>query len=157
VPGNSDGPAGPDGSGRPGPRDPEPPGTGATRARLSSGGPWEARYGYSRAIVAGDACWVAGTTDAGPDGRSRHPGDPGAQARAIFEIVRGTLNRAGFSLGDVVRTRMYVTDVASIPDVGAVHGEVFRDVRPAATSVVVAGLIDASVLVEIEVDAVRDP
>jgi enamine deaminase RidA (YjgF/YER057c/UK114 family) len=125
------------------------------RQRVSSGGPWEARYGYSRAVVAGDACFVAGTTDAGADGRSAHPGDPGAQARAIFAIIGAGLAEAGFSLGDVVRTRTYVTDAAHIALVGAVHGEVFAEVRPAATAIVVAGLIDPSLLVEIEVDAVR--
>jgi enamine deaminase RidA (YjgF/YER057c/UK114 family) len=122
---------------------------------VSSGGPWEARYGYSRAVVAGDACWVAGTTDAGVDGRSMHPGEPAAQARAIFAIIGAALAEAGFSLGDVVRTRMYVTDAAHVALVGAVHGEAFAEVRPAATAIVVAGLIDPSLLVEIEVDAVR--
>jgi len=125
------------------------------RRHVSSGGPWEARYGYSRAVVAGDACWVAGTTDAGPDGRSLNPGDPAAQARAIFEIIEAALAEAGFSLADVVRTRMYVTDTAHVAAVGAVHGEVFASVRPAATAIVVAGLVDPSLLVEIEVDAVR--
>jgi len=125
------------------------------RRRVSSGGPWEARYGYSRAVVAGDACWVAGTTDAGPDGRSLNPGDPAAQARAIFEIIEAALAEAGFSLADVVRTRMYVTDAAHLAAVGAAHGEVFASVRPAATAIVVAGLVDPSLLVEIEVDAVR--
>jgi enamine deaminase RidA (YjgF/YER057c/UK114 family) len=122
---------------------------------VSSGGPWEARYGYSRAVVSGDTCRVAGTTDAGPDGRSTHPGDPAAQARAIFAIIGAALAEAGFSLRDVVRTRMYVTDAAHVAAVGTVHGEVFAEVRPAATAVVVAGLIDPSLLVEIEVDAVR--
>jgi len=136
--------------------DPAGPGARTHRRRVSSGGPWEARFGYSRAIVAGDACWVAGTTDAGPDGRSGHPGDPGAQARAIFEIVRDALAQVGFSLDDVVRTRMYVTDATHLPAVGAVHGEVFADARPAASAVVVGGLIGPSLLVEIEVDAVRD-
>jgi enamine deaminase RidA (YjgF/YER057c/UK114 family) len=122
---------------------------------VSSGGPWEARYGYSRVAVAGDAAFVAGTTDAGPDGTSRHPGDPAAQAQAIFGIIEAALAEAGFGLRDVVRTRMYVTDVASVAAVGAVHGEIFAEFRPAATAVVVAGLIDPSLLVEIEVDAVR--
>ncbi len=122
---------------------------------MSSGGPWEARYGYSRALTAGDTCWVAGTTDAGSDGRSTHPGDPAAQARAIFGIIEAALVEAGFGLRDVVRTRMYVTDAGHVAAVGAVHGDVFAEVRPAATAVVVAGLIEPSLLVEIEVDAVR--
>jgi enamine deaminase RidA (YjgF/YER057c/UK114 family) len=126
------------------------------RRRVSSGGPWEERYGYSRAIVAGDTCHVSGTTDAGPDGRSRNPGDPAAQARAVLEIIGRALQEAGFSLADVVRTRMYVTDRGNIDAVASVHGEVFRDVRPAATAIVVAALIEPSLLVEIEVDADRD-
>lgn len=127
----------------------------AGRRRVSSGGPWEARYGYSRAIVAGDSCWVAGTTDAGPDGRSTHPDDPATQARAVFGIIGAALAEAGFALADVVRTRMYVTAADHVAAVGAVHGEVFAEVRPAATAIVVAGLIDPSLLVEIEVEAVR--
>lgn len=123
--------------------------------RVSSGGPWEARYGYSRVAVAGDAAFVAGTTDAGPDGRSLHPGDPGAQARAVLEIIGRGLAEAGFSLADVVRTRMYVTDRDHIAAVAAVHGEVFGEVRPAATAIVIAGLIDPSLLVEIEAEARR--
>jgi enamine deaminase RidA (YjgF/YER057c/UK114 family) len=125
------------------------------RRRISSGGPWEARYGYSRVAVAGDAAFVAGTTDAGPDGRSMHPGDPAAQARAVLGIIGAALGEAGFSLADVVRTRMYVTDRADIAPVAEVHGEVFRDVRPASTALVVAALIDPSLLVEIEADAQR--
>lgn len=125
------------------------------RRRISSGGPWEARYGYSRAIVAGDSCFVAGTTDAGPDGRSLHPGDPAGQARAIFGIIERALAEAGFSLADVVRTRMYVTDRGNIDAVATVHGEVFGDVRPATSGIVVAALIEPSLLVEIEADAVR--
>lgn len=125
------------------------------RRRISSGGPWEARYGYSRAIVAGDSCYVAGTTDAGPDGRSLHPGDPAGQARAIYGIIERALAEAGFSLADVVRTRTYVTDRGNLDAVGTVHGEVFGDIRPASTALVVAALIDPSMLVEIEADATR--
>jgi enamine deaminase RidA (YjgF/YER057c/UK114 family) len=125
------------------------------RARISSGGPWEARFGYSRAIAAGDACFVSGTTDAGPNGRSTHPGDAAAQAEAVLGIIEGALREAGFALDDVVRTRMYITDPADAPLVGAVHGAWFADVRPAATMVTVAALIDPSLRVEIEVDARR--
>jgi enamine deaminase RidA (YjgF/YER057c/UK114 family) len=105
--------------------------------------------------IAGDAAFVAGTTDAGPDGRSAHPGDPAAQARAILLIIDRALADAGFSLADVVRTRMYVTDPGNIAPVAAVHGEVFANVRPASTAIVVAALIEPSLLVEIEVDAHR--
>jgi enamine deaminase RidA (YjgF/YER057c/UK114 family) len=125
------------------------------RRRISSGGPWEGLAGYSRAIVVGDSCWVSGTTDAGPDGRSTHPGDVGGQARAIFEIVEAALTEADFGLADVVRTRMLVTDIGQASEVLAVHRDVFGDIRPAATIVEVAALIDPSLLIEIEVDAAR--
>ena len=95
------------------------------RRRISSGGPWEGVGGYSRAIVVGDSCWVAGTTDAGADGRSTHPDDIAAQARAALGIIEAALGEAGFGLADVVRTRMYVTDIARSAEVVAVHGEVF--------------------------------
>jgi enamine deaminase RidA (YjgF/YER057c/UK114 family) len=127
----------------------------ATRQRISSGGPWEASTGYSRAVVVGDSCWVSGTTDAGPDGTSRHPGDVAGQARAVFAIIEQALNEGGFEMTDVVRTRMFVVDMASSAALSAVHGEVFGEIRPAATMVAVAGLIDPSLLVEIEVDARR--
>ena len=135
-------------------RGPDEQGTEARR-RVSSGGPWEARYGYARVAVAGDSAYVAGTTDAGPDGRSSHPGDPARQARAVLGIIELALRDAGFSLADVVRTRMYVTDVAHIAPVAEVHGEVFRAVRPASTALVVKALIDPTLLVEIEADAKR--
>lgn len=128
---------------------------GGARQRVSSGGPWEARFGYSRAIVAGDMCHVSGTTDAGPDGRSLHPGDPAAQARAVLQIIERALVEAGFDIADVVRTRMYVTEVGNIAPVAEVHGEVFRDVRPASVALVVKALIEPSLLVEIEADARR--
>jgi len=125
------------------------------RRLISSGGPWEARAGYSRAVVVGDSAFVSGTTDAMRDGLSAHPGNPRGQAQAVFEIIRKALAEAGFSLADVVRTRMFVTDRAHVEAVTTVHGEVFGEIRPAATIVVVAGLIDPSLLVEIEADARR--
>lgn len=127
-----------------------------TRRRISSGGPWEARAGYSRAIVVDDACFVSGTTDAGPDGASMHPGDAAAQARAAFAIVERALAEAGFALDDVVRTRMYVVDRRDVEAVTAVHGELFAQVRPAATLVVVAALMTPSLLVEVEAEARRE-
>jgi enamine deaminase RidA (YjgF/YER057c/UK114 family) len=126
------------------------------RLRISSGGPWEAVAGYSRAIVVRDSCWVAGTTDAGPDGRSLHPDDIAAQARAALGIIERALGEAGFGLGDVVRTRMFVTDIARSAEVSAVHGEVFAAIRPAATMVEVRALMDPSLLIEIEAEARRD-
>ena len=126
-----------------------------TRRTISSGGPWEAIAGYSRAVVVGDTCAVSGTTDAGPDGRSRHPGDMAAQARAVFEIIGRALDEAGFSMADVIRTRIFLTDIARAPEVNAIHREVFGDIRPASTMVQVAALVDPSLLIEIEVDARR--
>jgi enamine deaminase RidA (YjgF/YER057c/UK114 family) len=125
----------------------------AERRRISSGGPWERVAGYSRAIVVGDSCWVAGTTDAGPDGTSQHPGDIAGQARAVFAIIEAALVEGGFTLADVVRTRMFITDMGDSADLLAVHGEVFGEIRPAATMVAVAGLMHPSLLVEIEADA----
>ncbi len=121
------------------------------RRRVSSGSRWEGPYGYSRAVVVGDTCWVAGTTDPG----SEHPDDAAAQAREALEVIERALAEVGFSLADVVRTRMYVIDPAHAVSVAEVHREVFGDIRPAATLVVVAALIEPGLLVEIEVDAVR--
>ncbi len=126
-----------------------------TRRLVSSGGPWEATAGYSRAVAVGDTCWVAGTTDAGPDGRSLHPGDVAAQARAVFGIIESALGEAGFALDDVVRIRMFVTDITRANEVMAVQGAVFGSIRPAATMVEVGALIDPSLLIEVEADAQR--
>ena len=125
------------------------------RRRISSGGPWEAVAGYSRAIVVGDACYVAGTTDAGPDGASRHPDDIAGQARAVLGIIERALAEGGFRLQDVVRTRMFITDMAHSEALSRVHGEAFGSIRPAATMVAVAGLMHPSLLVEIEAEARR--
>jgi enamine deaminase RidA (YjgF/YER057c/UK114 family) len=125
------------------------------RRLISSGGPWEASVGYSRAVVVGDACWVSGTTDAGPDHQSLHPGDAAAQARAIWQIIEAALADGGFSLRDVVRTRMYVVTIEDAPAVMAVHGELFGEIRPASSLVQVAGLIEPTMLVEIEAEARR--
>ena len=122
---------------------------------MSSGGPWEVAAGYSRAIVVGDSCHVSGTTDAGPDGHSRHPGDIAGQAQAVFEIIAAALREGDFGIEHVVRTRMFVTDIERSSDVLAVHQRWFGDVRPAATLVQVASLIDPTLLIEIEVDARR--
>jgi enamine deaminase RidA (YjgF/YER057c/UK114 family) len=127
----------------------------SSRRLVSSGSPYEARYGYSRAVALGDGCWVAGTTDAGPDGRSTHPGDATGQARAAFGIALGALREAGFAPEDVVRVRMYVIRAGDGPAVAAVNGELFGAIRPAATLVRVAGLIDPSLLVEVELEARR--
>ena len=106
-------------------------------------------------MVSRDVCQVSGTTDAGPDGHSQHPGDPAGQARASWAIVKQALVEAGFGLDDVVRTRMYVVRIEDAPAVAAVHGEIFAAIRPASTLVQVAGLIDSSLLVEVEAEARR--
>jgi enamine deaminase RidA (YjgF/YER057c/UK114 family) len=122
--------------------------------RLNSGNPWEGIVGYSRVVVRGDAAWVSGTTST-VDGVVTHPGDAGAQARQALAILREALERAGFTINDVVRTRMFVTDISRWEEIGRVHGEVFGDVRPATSMVQVTALIDPAMLVEIEADAVR--
>ena len=122
--------------------------------RFGSGAPWEGIVGYSRVVVRGEAAWVSGTT-AIVDGTVVHPGDPAAQTRQALTILREALERAGFTLADVVRTRMFVTDISRWEEIGRVHGEFFGDVRPASSMVQVTALIDPALLVEIEVDAVR--
>jgi enamine deaminase RidA (YjgF/YER057c/UK114 family) len=124
--------------------------------RMGSGSPWEGVVGYSRVVVRGDAAWVSGTTSMA-DGAVVHAGDAAAQTRRALAIIRESLERAGFTLADVVRTRMFVTDISRWEEIGRVHGEVFGDVRPATTMVQVVSLIDPDMLIEIEVDAVRNP
>ena len=122
------------------------------RRRVSSGSPFEPRIGFSRAVRVGDRVLVAGTAPVRPDG-DIDP-DVGAQARRCLEIVDGALREAGASLADVVRTRVYLVDAADADAVAAVHGETFGEVRPAATMIVVAGLLDPRWRVEIEAEAV---
>jgi enamine deaminase RidA (YjgF/YER057c/UK114 family) len=122
--------------------------------RLGSGSPWEGIVGYSRVVVRGDAAWVSGTASV-VDGVVAHPGDAVAQTREALAIITAALERAGFTVNDVVRTRIFVTDISRWEEVGRAHGEVFGDVRPATTMVQVAALIDPVMLVEIEADAVR--
>jgi len=122
--------------------------------RLNSGSPWEGVVGYSRVVVRGDAAWVSGTT-ATVEGVVQHVGDAGAQTREALRILKQALERAGFTLADVVRTRMFVTDISRWEEYGRAHGEFFGDVRPASSMVEVSALIDPAMLVEIEADAVR--
>jgi enamine deaminase RidA (YjgF/YER057c/UK114 family) len=122
--------------------------------RFGSGAPWEGVVGYSRVVVRGDAAWVSGTTST-VDGVVVHPGDAGAQTRQALTTIVKALERAGFTVADVVRTRMFVTDISRWEEIGRAHGEVFGDVRPATSMVQVAALIDPAMLIEIEVDAVR--
>jgi enamine deaminase RidA (YjgF/YER057c/UK114 family) len=125
------------------------------RRHHSSGTEWEARIGYARAIRVGDTIHVSGTLGVGPDGRP--PDGAYAQAVAAFERIGGALEALGSSLADVVRTRMFVTDISRWEEIGRAHGEFFGDVRPATSMVQVAALIDPAMLVEIEADAVRNP
>ena len=123
--------------------------------RYSSGGPFEERFGYSRLVVAGPNAYVSGST-AVVEGIVNHEGDPYNQALMAFNVALKALQEAGFSLADVVRTRMYVVHPRDMEDVGRAHKEVFDAVRPAATMVVVSKLIDAQMLVEVEIDAYRE-
>ncbi len=125
------------------------------RTRIASGSPFEPTIGFSRAVRVGDRVLVSGTAPVFPDGSC--PDDAAAQARRCFAIIEEALTTAGAALTDVVRTRMLLTDVADADAVGAVHGEVFRDVRPAATMVAVAALLDPRWRVEIEAEAVVAP
>jgi enamine deaminase RidA (YjgF/YER057c/UK114 family) len=124
------------------------------RRRVASGSPYEPLIGFSRALRVGDRVLVAGTAPVWPDG-SCDP-DPGAQAARCLEIILAALAEAGAGPGQVVRTRMYLVDPADWEAVGRAHGEVFTEVRPVATMVVVAGLLDPRWRVEIEAEAVLD-
>lgn len=120
------------------------------RSSVGSGGPYEDKYGYSRAVRVGDHVWVAGTVARDPDVDGA---DAATQARSALGVIDEALREVGATLADVVRTTMYVVDPADADAVATVHGEVFRHVRPAATLVVVSQLIDPRYRVEIQVDA----
>jgi len=122
------------------------------RTRISSGSPYEATIGFSRAIKVGDRVVVSGTAPVWPDGACDP--DPKAQVRRCLEIIGAALAEVGASLDDVVRTRMYITDAAHADAIGEAHGEVFGSIRPAATMVVVAALLDARWHIELEAEAV---
>ncbi len=124
------------------------------RENISSGAPWESSVGYARAVRAGNVVAVSGTAPVTDDGQLHAPGDAYAQAVRCIEILERALNDAGSGLRDVVRTRMYVTDIERWEEFGRAHAEAFADIRPATSMVEVARLIDPGMLIEIEADAV---
>ena len=125
-----------------------------TRRRAFSGAPWEPEVGYCRAVRVGDRIVVSGTAPVAEDGSAYAPGDGYAQAKRCIEIIEKALAETGAGLTDVVRTRIYVTDISQWAAVGRAHGEAFGDIRPATTMVEVSALIDPDMLVEIEADAI---
>jgi len=123
------------------------------RHNVSTGGPWESKIGYSRAVRVGQSISVSGSTAMTPSGIVGK-GDPYAQTIQTFKTIEVALKEAGASLSDVVRTRIYMTDIEQWQEVGRAHGEIFGAIRPATTMVEVKRLIDPDMLLEIEADAI---
>jgi len=124
------------------------------RSRVYSGAPWEKRFGYCRAVRVGSHVFVSGTAPVDPDGSTHAPGDAYAQTKKCFEIACAALRELGAVPSDVVRTRLYVTDIARAEEYGTAHAEVFGAAPPATAMVEVRALIAPDMLVEVEVDAI---
>jgi len=124
------------------------------RQNISSGTPWEAKAGYSRAVRVGNLVFVAGTAPGDSEGKVIAPGNAYEQTKFVLSKIETALMQAGASMKDVVRTRMYATDISFFSEISRAHNEYFHDVKPAATLVEISALIDKQMVVEIEADAV---